>query len=274
MVDQRGRRVIAGEVAVGLEEDDCEVPRPRGVEIHRQECDVQHRVAEPEPVVELEAVDHPRSVVGEVDVGGEEVPVAVDDPAGRHAGPQQRGPPPQVARRQGRDVVDDLRGVPTHVESAQVVEGLRPQPRHRGGGARGVDLLRAGAGGVEVVDLPGHLADAGHDVRIAVPGRALLPRPHQRGEAPVRGEATHPHDVIDHLAVGAPHLQHAGVDVRGQSTVELDLTAALLRPRLDGGVVEEAEIQWLAHFVSLVTPEDDERTVGLHEARRARRRGI
>ena len=81
-------------------------------------------------------------------------------------------------------------------------------------------------------------------------------------------QAAHPHHVVDHLAVGAPHLQHAGVHVRCQASVELDLAATHLGPRLHRAVVEEAEIDRFAHLVGFVATEEDERAVGLHHHRR------
>ena len=217
--------------------------------------------------------------------------MTVHDPARLDPGPQQRPPTPQVGGGQHLHVVDDLRGVLAHAQPTQVLQRFGPQSGDHVRVPGRVDLRCAGAVRVEPGDLPGHLphalghgpparlahpvgvggtraASVAHDVRIAGPARALFPQPDDRGETVPVGQPAHPHDVLDHLVVGPPDLQHAGVHVRGEAAVELDLPAALLRARPDGAVVEEPEVERFADFVSLVTTEEDERAVGLHHTRR------
>ena len=280
---ERGRSVVAGGRAVGIDDDDGEVGRPQAVEIHGQETDIEYRVPVPQSVVEFETVDDPRPVLHQVDIRRQQVPVTVHDPARVDPGPQQRTPAAEVVIGEHRDVVDDLAGIPPHLESAQVLERLGPQPVERVLQPRIVDLHRARALVMQLRDLPGHLAQAGHDVRIADPARAGLTLPHQSGETETFREPAHLHDVIDDVVVvtgvvgvpptAAPHLQHPEVDVRGEATVELHLAAALLRAGRRGAVVEEPEVEWLADFVSLVTPEEDERAVRLHHDGRPPRPG-
>ena len=262
---ERGRRVVARRRAVGVQEDDGEVPRTQTIEIHRQEPDIGHRVAEPQSVVEFETVDDPRTVGQKVDVRGDEVAVPVDDPAGVDPRLQQRAAPAKIGIREGRDVVDDLRRIPAHGEPTQVLEGVGPQPADRLRLPRRVDLRGVGAACVQLRDLPGHLTHATGDIRIANPAAAGLPVLHQAGETETVRESTHPHDVVEDLVVvGITDLQYSQIHVRGEPPVQLHLPAALPPTRADGPVVEETQIDRLADFMSLVTTEEDERAVGFH----------
>ena len=262
--------VVAGGLAVGREDDDGEVGRPQPVEVHGQEPDIQHRVPEPQSVVELEAVDDPRPVLGQIDVSCQQVAVSVHDPAVSDPGLQKRRATPQVRGGERGDLVDDPGRILPHAQSTQVIQRLGPQsgddPRVTGR----VDLGRVRTSCVQSCDLPGYLAQP---LDHAGPAPALLRRPHHLGETVPFRQPTHSHDVLDHLVVGPPDLQYAGVHVRGEPAVERDLPAALLPARFDRAVVEKAQIERFADFVSLVTTEKDERAVGLHHSRRPPRLG-
>ena len=82
MVAQPGRRRVRGELGVAVQEGLGEAGVAEVFEVHGEERGVVEPVDVPEVVVEVQAVQQARTVVEAVDVVGEQVAVAVDDPVG------------------------------------------------------------------------------------------------------------------------------------------------------------------------------------------------
>ena len=209
--EARGR--VGGELDVGLEEALGELGRAEPLEVHGQEGDVVQHVDVAQPVVELEAVEHPGSVGEAEDVLGEEVPVPVDDrargdPVGEQAAPaveepaRPAGRPPRLSRRPAprRGTAARRRCCPP---TALAARHGRPRRRSRGRGRRprgrrpSAGPARAGARprrrrpgpGSPAADLPASGASRGH----ARPDRRDGRRPGNgrdvgQSEVDVRGE--------------------------------------------------------------------------------------
>jgi hypothetical protein len=81
VVPQRRGRGVGAELGVVAVRAFREVGAVEPLRVHGQEGDVVHGVDESQGVVELQAVQHPRSIVEAEDVVGDQVPVSVDDVA-------------------------------------------------------------------------------------------------------------------------------------------------------------------------------------------------
>ena len=77
MIGQGGGPGVPRRPSVLVEEVGGQVGTPQALEVHGEERHVGQHVTEAEPVVELEAVEHPGAVVETEDVIGQEVAVAV-----------------------------------------------------------------------------------------------------------------------------------------------------------------------------------------------------
>ena len=96
-VQQSHWQVCTGEVLVGTDESLRRIGVAQPLEVHGQEGHIGSHVTAAEMIVELEAVEDPRSVVEAVDVIGLEVSVAVADLVGGDAGREQRLASCQIA---------------------------------------------------------------------------------------------------------------------------------------------------------------------------------
>ena len=100
-VGERLRPRLACTRCVAVEEAASEVGAAEPLEVHREERDVGEHVAVAQGVVELEAVEHARTVVEAEDVVGQEIAVPVADPSARDPVEQQCGTSAEIplARR-------------------------------------------------------------------------------------------------------------------------------------------------------------------------------
>ena len=228
---------------------------PVRLEVHREEGDVAQHVAVPQPVVEGQAVEHPRAVGQAEDVVGEEVAVAVAHPALGDAPLQQGAPAPQVRPGQGARALDALAGHDLGRDARELVEALLPQPEHRGDATRLGDPRR----GRRLAVKPGdHARDGAHEV-----GR--LGALQQRRQAPGVRHAAHLDQVVARVPVIVDHVEHAQVHVGREAPVHLGLAPAGVQAVLAAAVVEEGHLDRLQQLVRAVADHRDHRDVCLDE---------
>jgi len=108
VVAQRHRRRVGGELGVVVEQLLRGVRGPQVFEVHGEERDVVEPVDEAEPIVEVEAVEHPRPVVEAEHVLGEQIAVPVHDPLA--AAGEERTATGDEPFREATHVVEDVPG--------------------------------------------------------------------------------------------------------------------------------------------------------------------
>ena len=186
------------------------------LEVHGQEADVVQDITPSQPLVELEPVEDPGTVVEAEDVLGEQIAVPVHDAAAGDALVQQSGSPVQVAVRELGDPGDEgrIEGVGheridlAEVPIPQVAE--RTRRRHRG------DLVARDRSGMARGHDPSDGTEAAGDVSVLGD---------ERGQAAIRRHAPHQDRVVDHPPRVVDDLLDAEVDVRAEPPVQLDLLA-------------------------------------------------
>jgi hypothetical protein len=89
---------VGGQGALG------QVGTAQPVEVHGQEGDIRQRVPPAQPVLELDAVEHPGTVIEQEDVVRQQVAVPVERPALGDPALEQQAPAGQVAGRQSVDL--------------------------------------------------------------------------------------------------------------------------------------------------------------------------
>ncbi len=256
MVAQRGGRGVVGEVGIPAGEAFRQLRVVAVVEVHDQAGDVVEAVEPAQPVVEVEAVEHPGSVVEAEDVVGEEIPVPVEDPVLGDPALEQRFASREEVAGAALDlghqaVIEDVTP-----EGLDVVEVLLPPRADRVPAPLGGDLLGPVRAGVELGDQPGDLV---HDVVDPVPCVAG----EQRGEPPRAGHPPHHHRVLAGLPVGVVHVHHPEVHVGGEPAVELHLPPGGPPAGLPRREVQEAQIHRLLQLVGTVAQEHHRPGVGL-----------
>ncbi len=115
---ERSGPVVGGSAPVLVEEQPAEVRTAQAFEVHGQEGHVRQHVPVPQPVVDLEAVQDPGTVVETEDVVGQEVAVPVASPALGDA-PVEGLAAGEVAARQTH-----------HLGRHLLVEGVADEPLH------------------------------------------------------------------------------------------------------------------------------------------------
>ncbi len=219
VVEERSGPAVAGAVPVPVDQLGHQLRVPQPLEVHREEGHVGCDVAPPQVVVELEAVEDPRTVVHAEHVFALQVAVPVDDPP---------GPDPLV--EQGATAGEVLERRPSHPghvvaiehlgdEPVELVDAAAPQVGDEVGGAGSVDLRPPSGPLVEVGDQVG---DRGE---VLVHGGGAQ----ERGQAPRRWQPPHHHDVVDHLSLHRD-VRDAEVDVGRQPAVQLHLPTARSEP--------------------------------------------
>jgi hypothetical protein len=159
VIAQRGRGRIAGILGVPVQKQLAEPGRTQPFQVHREERDVIQPVQPASPVVELEAVQHPRSVVEHEDVVGEQVTVPVHDAARVHSGPEERGPAGEEVPGEPLDLGQRAGVEHPGVHGLDLGEAHLPACGQRRYTALGVDLRTADGPGMERGDLPGQRRD-------------------------------------------------------------------------------------------------------------------
>ncbi len=260
-VCQRGRVCLRGELTVRGQEGGRQLGCTESFQVHRQEGDVAQDVADPQPPIELQAVEHARPVVEAENVAGQQVPVPVPHPSVMLAPGEQRCTPGEVPQRQAADLVHGLGGENLPSERGESGEPFFPESTDgrraaclgdlRGGFAPAVEPRQLAC---ERTQMPAHVVAAGN----------------HGGQAPMLGHPPHHHHVVAELAVGSGHVGNPEVDVRGQTPVQLDLRLARRQPGPAGREVEEPEVHGFLHLVHAIPEKDHHRRVGLHECRRSR----
>ena len=126
---------LGRELAVRVEKQPSQVGATEAFEVHREEADVIQHISPPQPVVELEAIEHTRAVIEAVGVVGEEVAVAVDDATTCDAILQQRVASLDVPMGEDTDLVEGLGVEWGRHEDSHLSQILLPELRQRVGRA-------------------------------------------------------------------------------------------------------------------------------------------
>ena len=287
--------VVPGGPDPGVGEGVGKVAPPLEGEVHHEKAHVGDRVAVPEPLVELDAVQHHQVVGGlavreEVDVV--QVEIAVGVPRNVALGPVRHQRPDLLQAPAGEAaeaVVDRPAHRLPHVVHG-LVEVLHGVARHDVPASEGGDLGPRGRLPMEPGDAPCHARQ--------VPFLQLAPV-QPLTERRVLREAAHLHDVLHdgpgpagrggagigllsggkrrsepEVAVHPDQRRDAQIDVRGQPPVQEDLLAAIAPASLQGREVQEAQVHRLLHLVGEVAGEEDHRDVGVVHLDGHRRMGV
>lgn len=256
VMGQRVRPEVARNHSVSAQEMTRQVGPAQTLEIHGQKCHVGEDVAGTEPIVELEAIEHPGPVVEAEDVVGQEVPVAVTGPPLFHPMLEERPATGEEPRRERRDVVQHV-GV-KHI-SAEGLHGRAVRRPSRDFGVDTCDLvdpLRT----LRVTMEPGQ--KVGQAVEVAEHRR---PADHQRRQPPVVGHAAHHEEMIQERPVRPRHVGDPQVHVRRQPTVERKLLLTCREPRLARPEIHESQVEGLLHLVGTVAQEEDHSGMGFRD---------
>ncbi len=270
---QRGGCGVRGELRVAVQQPPGEVGGPEPFQVHRQERDVVEPVQSAQPVVELQAVEHPGTVVEAEDVTGQQVAVPVDDPPLGDAPVEQGRAPVEELQGALLDLVQQ--GGREHTEAPHLRETVRP-PRADGvPGGLGVDLRAALRPAVQVREHPGEPVDD--------PGEVLARADH-RGQPAFGRHPPHDHQRLRPLGlpgsvrpgrpvrpVRAGQVGDAEVDVRREPAVQFDLPTAHLAAPPHGREVDEPQVDRLLQLPGLVADEEHHPDVGLVHGRVRRR---
>ncbi len=262
-VFERRRPLVARDGAVVVEEAAREIGAPEMLEVHRQERHVAENVAEPQPVVELQTVEHPGTVRQTEDVVGQQVAVTVPGVTSGEARREQREPARQVATGEPGNVVGDLGPKDGADERRALADALLPQVANRLVARGIVDRATRGGGGVKASDQVRDPLDTQISV-VAVRG--------ERREPTLVGHAPHDDDMVDLRAGGIGDGFDAEVHVGGETPVERDLTLAVRVAARDRRQVDERIVHRLLQLEHTVALERDDRDVGVDT--RDGRRGI
>jgi hypothetical protein len=210
------------------------------LEIHCEERDVGCNVVEAKAVVELKAIENPRSIIEAVDVIGLKVPMSIAD--------LTVGDPP---REQSISASQETSHARDEGVMSSPVDDRTDEARHRNDvrlelpsdfSRRGVsrDLVRPIGASVEISH------DLGHPSQLVCPNGFGLRADHA-GQRALGGQATHHDDVIERLPLHR-EVGDSQVDVGCQSAIERDLAPAVFFPSSPRREVGEVEEKRLAQF--------------------------
>jgi hypothetical protein len=250
VVAQPGRRRVGRELGVAIEEGLGGAGVAEVFEVHGQERRVVEPVDVPEVVVEVQAVQEAGSVVEAVDVVGEQVAVAVDDPIG-------------ALCQQGCAAVEELQD--QRLERGRQV-GVDHSAHVRREFADVGQPAQAQRFGPSTDDHCGIPPRAGVEGRQGAGDRAkcrfdVVPVRHQRRQPAGGGHPSHDDDGLG-LRTGAlgPVEREEPADpevhVGRQPPVEFDLAFAGRRPAGGCGEVEEVRAHGLLELVGAVADEE------------------
>jgi len=156
-------RRVASKLCVPVQEPGTQLRGAAVLQVHSQESGVIEPVEVAQPIVELQAVQHPRAIIRDEDVSSEQVAVAIDDAPGALPGGQQRRSPVEETYRPALEfghqrVVQHGSGEPPQLLEAvgpPGAETVGPPGAQRLPPALGGDLRIASGTGVEGGQHPG-----------------------------------------------------------------------------------------------------------------------
>jgi len=265
-IEQAPHVPVAAVADVGLDEGLRVVGVAVVVEVHGKEGRLGRHVAVTEALVELDAVEDD-DPVGQADVLGVEVAVAVPDPVFLHALLEQLPLPIQVPIHPGLEEIVPAAGEGDPDVRCRLLEVLVVIAPDRFDAAALVDLAARIRGGVECGDLPG---DGIH----GPPGD--LPFGQQPLQHPLPRKPLHHDGIIDGPAGPEPNLARLVLADRGdlqiglgrQPAVEPQLLPAVVHSLFERREIEKAEADGLLHLVHPVPCDEDEGDVRLDELHR------
>ena len=229
---------------------------PVRLEIHGQECGVHHDVAPAQPLVELQAVQDPGTVVQAEDVLRQQVAVAGPDEPGALAVVEQADAAVEVLLRQRRHGVEAGRREHALLERRQLLAALAPQ--RPASSVRGRTPRERAPRRCRAATWPA--TSASHRSASSPRSRTVDSRRADR----------HPPHHEHRLADGAGQVQGAQlaepeVDVGGDGAVELEFAQAVPEPRCRRAEIEEREGDRLLALVDQAADEHEHARVRLHD---------